>query len=398
MSKQNQLSRRSALVSGLEIASACVASGALVGCGGSGLVEAVADGENDPGPGQAAKAMAVNSSNFETYVTPGSGINIGMVSGPPYIYVPDKNMDSIQAFAGINSRGILDSQASVRVATPLSIQFGRANGISYWQANARDLSDTSGISPATEVVIEADGSQNVGDLNGVKRVRWERETKRLTLIQLATDGLVTNNPRTQLNGQPIPTDRWLRFYCHFELGNANIPWPAHVAGKSTILIFQIKGDNSSFPPLTLEVRDNTYAGDPPSGAPDSRLFDVVLLRRKVNDSVNEVIFRVNGLTRRRVHKLVIDFFPAFTGKGHISLWFNGERVPHVDLPDEPNALWVEAPSLYPNLNDVYHPMWGIYRMNYTEKAPDGAAIVWHRAEVQSRQASVGSIPLQPDFS
>lgn len=347
------------------------------------------------------RALATVPASFDTYVVPSGGIGIRTASGSLYSYVPANGADCLQAFAGTNSRGLLDSSATSRIATPLSIQFGSANGnssSSYWQANAPHLADATIPAPATAVVVETGGNQYVGDLDGAKRVYWNSETKRLTLTHLAADKLVTGNPRVQLNGHPLPTEQWLRFYCHFELGSEDFHWPLPELNKNTILVFQIKGDNTAFPPLTLEVRNNTYVGDPPAGSPDDRLVDVVLLRRTANESTNEVVFRVNGLTRRRVHKFVIDFFPSFWGQGHTGLWFNGERVPQVGLLNEPHEFWVAAPNLYSSQNDLYHPMWGIYRTNYTVQAPDAAAIVWHRAEVQWKQGSVSSVPLQPDYS
>lgn len=378
MNKTIDEGRRMALLKGLSTATGLVAAAALPGCGGA---ETAGDGQPDDSDARQRMAAVPAPSTLETYVVAASGVAIqrfGDVSS--YVYTPPGNQNRLQAFAGLKSRGLLDEAllSQARVSTPLSIQFGTSQSnpdaqIDYWQANAQNMEGNA--SPVCVAVEAGTSHQYVGQTGSDKRVHWNHGNQRLTMMQLAGDHYVTGNPRVQLNGHPVPTKGWLRFYCHFQLGSAYVNWPAYQAqGLNSALIFQLKGDATAFPPLTLDVWNNED-GDP-------NLVDVVVTRRTVNAKPAEVVFRVKGLARRQPYRFVIDVFPNWENEqAHLSLWFNEQRVSVVNQPDR--FVLTDA-TIYP-IKDLYHPMWGIYRYRYDSSVPpvtDNAAIVWHRAEVQ----------------
>lgn len=375
MNKAIDKGRRDALLKGLGAATGLVTAAALPGCGGGDTDEQ----QSDEGSLRQRTAAVTPPSTLTTYVVPGAGVTIQRFGDlTPYVYTPPNRLDRLQAFAGPNSRGLLDRQLlPTRRATPLSVQFGTSEAnpntqIDYWQANTAHMEDSE--SPTSVVVEASTGHHFLGETNTDKRVHWNHGYQLLTMMQLKGDHYVSGNPRVQLNGHPVPTKTWLRFYCHFQLGSKHVAWPVYKAERNSTLIFQLKGDATAFPPLTLDVWESEDG--------DQSLVDVVLIRRTVNADPIEPVFKVKNLKRGELHRFVIDVYPNWeTGQASLSLWFNEQRVSVIGTSDQ---FVLKDPTIYP-IKDLYHPMWGIYRYLYKDTnapVPDHSAIVWHRAEVQ----------------
>lgn len=289
-----------------------------------------------------------------------------------------------QVFAGPNSVGLLDPLSGA--ALPMSVQFGTGatDGIpnTSFTATPPNTASTgmeSGGSSAAPCLVEIDGSSNQS--MGYGRVTWNATTKALRMLQKADDALVSSNPRCQLYAHRcLNRTAAFRFYLEFQLGDDITAWPALVANKNTVLIFQLKG-SSSYPPFDVQVRE--------AASGNSATRDLYFLRRLSNSVTggfdnqgqNRVLVVYDIPLKQRLN-FAIDFVPDWRdGYGFISILRDGVvQQLHADVGGQ---LYYTGRTLYTSATpDSVSAMWGIYRPNYSSaKAPDDCAITFYRAEV-----------------
>ncbi|WKB53355.1 hypothetical protein [Eleftheria terrae] len=394
------LQRRRLLVEGATTAlNTTLAASSLAGCGGGQDVPAEATGS--AGQAQGLSGF-VDPYTFEVKKGPdGSAMTSPVSNGETWVIANTGGKRRVQCFAGVpKARADTNPTPSAglikdAVAQPWSVQFGTSDRKAYTactfdketQDGINQNMEASGDPPCRVEVQAASLHQHLGE----KRVFFNAEFRRLFMLQRKGDGLVARHPRVQLYSHQVPNRRWLRFYCHFHLGDAAFEW--NLKGES-VLIFQFKGENKAgsigqafnYPSVTLELRKNTLDQEV-----DNK-FDVVMTRRLRNEQPEQEVARVPGLLVvengiRQVHRFVIDIFPdwlsqADGGQASLALWHDRQAVRMLSSADAPRYFLTDNTIYGPATPDLYRAMWGLYRYRLTEPANNDACIVWHHAEVR----------------
>lgn len=291
-----------------------------------------------------------------------------------------------QVFSGLNSAGLVDQSSGAGL--PQSVQFGTGAGdvvpdtaFTAVAPNSTSSGMEAGGSSAAPCLVEVDGSGNQS--LGYGRVRWNFSTKQLRLMQKADDALISLNPRVQLYAR-VCLNRTAFYYFHldFALGDAETPWPAFVTGKNTTVIFQLKG-GATYPPFDVQVRDAA------SGNTAKR--DLYFLRRLTNVGPGGGGFDNQGQNRVLIvadvdlgvrYQFGIQVRLSWDdAEGFVRIFQNG--IPQRLHSDVGGGMYYVEKTMYSATPNAVSAMWGIYRVNYASaKAPDDAAIVLYRAEVE----------------
>lgn len=297
-----------------------------------------------------------------------------------------------QIFAGVDSTGFYNQ--SLDLAYPISVQFGTsisetnvAHTAYCWPCIPSMTS--SGVYPC-KTTVEPNGDQWLAG----KRMVWRPDTKSIRLEVRPDDQLVFNNPRFQLYGHYLKNRAgYYRFPLDFTLGDAEVAWPEYVYSGNTVLLFQLKGSSSSFPPFNAQVRT--------AASGDTTKRDLYFLRRlKCSavggfDGVGEdrvAIFRdISPGVRYRFHiDMYLDWSGSNTrGKAYTCIWYKGSRLKlHSDVG---GVTELRQPTIYGSATpDIFAPMWGIYVLNYYgRKSPYTWRLILHdcRTEIFTSKPS-----------
>jgi len=284
-------------------------------------------------------------------------------------------------FAGPGAIGLMRN--STAMASSLQWGTGPSESPASTSVTANYAAQEPGGSAHTLVSVDAATGNATAD-NG--RFQFDKAAGTLRMSHNQDDALVSSNPRVQLYTSYLPARcGWMRIYMGFQLGDANMPWPKWVFNLNSTLILQIKDGSASFPPLTLDIYDNSDG--------DTNLRDLVLPIRTDNVSSQTVLYRVKGVKLATRYNICLDvrldWLDRSTGGApSIRLWQDTSLVPSVNgLTDENATHTIYPPSanyVYPgSASGGWQAMWGIYRYRYSSvQAPDGASITFHKALVE----------------
>lgn len=186
---------------------------------------------------------------------------------------------------------------------------------------------------------------------------------RLRVLQKADDALVSLHPRTQVYcGKLINKQGYWRIYTSVQFGDAETPFPAYVAGMDAMLFFQAKGAASQ-PVVALKVAYDS---------PTSDTLTVSVSIKPTNAGIVTSFCQVSGLAKNVRHDIVLDLNLDWGDGGYLGAWINGSLV-----------ATKTGNTLMSDFADQLDTMWGIYRYQYSAKAPDDCAIIFHLAGVKN---------------
>lgn len=206
--------------------------------------------------------------------------------------------------------------------------------------------------------------------DGTQTVAMGRITKypdgRLRIAQYLDDALVSSAPRTQMFlGSLVNLQGYWRIYCSVAFGDATTPFPAYAAGKDAVLFFQLKG-SASQPVISLVVQYDSAT---------STTLKVTVNIKTTNSGQVQTIATITGLAKATRHDFMLDGYLDWGSSGYWGVWCNGVLV-----------ATYSGNTLMSDLADNVQPMYGIYRYQYSAKAPDDCALIFHLAGVKNAPA------------
>lgn len=162
------------------------------------------------------------------------------------------------------------------------------------------------------------------------------------------------------------TGNYARIYLSPQFGDLTTPWPPWTAtNKEDTLFFQIKGAASQ-PVLSLQASYDVQAASTVNST-----LNISVSIKPTNAGAIQNLVTVSGLAQNTRHDIVVDFLPDWTSAGYVGIWVNGALVGTRNNN-----------TLMSDLTDTVSPMIGIYRYNYSAKAPNDCAITFHLAGVK----------------
>ncbi len=232
---------------------------------------------------------------------------------------------------------------------------------------AGSATDTAYISTPTNVESSASAWLKFKDnVDGTQEYAMGRVVKytdgRLRFQQKLDDALVSGCPRIQWFTSPL-INKLGRYQIPMivQFGDATTPYPTYVLNKDAVLFAQVKG-SASQPVIAAVVQYDNPALD---------TLKVNFNMKNSNTGSVTIIASAAGLAKNTPYNFVIEGVLDFGSGGYWGIWKDGSLLGEFN-----------GNTLMADFADNVQLMLGIYRYQYTVKAPDDCAIIFHSAGIK----------------
>lgn len=194
----------------------------------------------------------------------------------------------------------------------------------------------------------------------------------IRVAQFADDALYSSSPRFQLTSFILPARQKLVSQITVQFGDAETPWFPYVVNKNNCLFWQVKGPTGQPPIALIAVLQS------------DGLLRIDLNRKLANATGIFTCGSVSGLKTGVPIDIEITMCLDWLTQDEGGTSFLALRVNGVDVQLSDSSAYVEGraitgePTLFTDVSQAYVLITGIYRYDYSTKAPNDCAVVFSK--------------------